>query len=66
MKNIVKGVWLLFVVLSAAGTRASWFSADTTKPEEPKPVAFDSTKNDFDQSSNVISSYDDSASESVL
>ena len=45
--------------LSAAGTQAGWFFADTN-PEEQKPVAFDSTNHHFDEASNVIDDYDDS------
>ena len=57
MKSIAKGFVMCF--LSAAGTQAGWFFADTN-PEEQKPVAFDSTNHHFDEASNVIDDYDDS------
>ena len=54
-------IWALSLV---SGAHAGWFSSDTPKTPEIKPVAFDDSH--FDLTSEEISQYDDSASESVI
>jgi len=56
---------LISAFMSVHSASAGWFSSETPKTPEVKPIAFDDTHS-FDAGSDEISQYDDSASESVI
>jgi hypothetical protein len=65
MFNKVFKTSLICAFVCVNNASAGWFSSETPKTPEVKPIAFDDSQS-FDAGSDEISQYDDSASETVI